>query len=278
MISGAAKIAGVIGFPVKHSLSPKLHNYWLETYGIDGAYIPLEVEPKNFSAVLQMLPKMGIKGCNVTVPHKEEAFRTVNKRTELADHIGAVNTVVVEENGSLTGDNTDAFGFIENIKQEAKDFSFKNIKAVVLGAGGACRAVLAGLLKEGVQEIVLTNRTREKAEVLQKHFGKRITLLDWEKRDMAVNEALLLVNTSTLGMQGNPPLEINLKQLPSKALVTDIVYKPLVTPLLEQATKQGNRVVDGLGMLLYQAVPGFEAWFGVKPEVTKELRHKILGV
>lgn len=276
-ITGAAKIAGVMGFPVKHSLSPRLHNFWLNQYQIDGCYIPMEIAPEYLPQVIKALPYTGIRGWNVTVPHKESLVSLVHRLTPMAERMGAVNTVIVEPDHTLTGTNTDAYGFIENLKQEAPSFAFKGIKVVVIGAGGASRAVCAGLLNEEVGEIVLVNRTKEKAENLKKHIGGNITVADWEKRHEILAETMLLVNTTTLGMHGFLPLDIDISLLPREALVTDIVYKPLQTELLKMAEKKGNKTVDGLGMLLYQAVPGFEMWFGKKAEVTKELRHFILG-
>jgi shikimate dehydrogenase len=278
MFTGKAKIAGVIGCPVTHSLSPKLHNYWLQHYGIDGVYIPLEVTPANLGSVLAALPKMGIKGVNITVPHKEAVMEHMDEISMEARRIGAVNTVIVNEEGRLKGYNTDWEGFLQNVAHGAPaSWGIKAGKAVVIGAGGAAKAVIAALQGAAVPEIILINRTRTKAEETAAHLGGNITILDWDQREAALEGANLLVNTTSLGMMGQPLLKLALDALPRAALVTDIVYKPLETELLRAARKRGNPVVDGLGMLLYQAVPGFEAWFGVRPVVTDTLRDYILA-
>lgn len=273
--SGAAKIAGVIGYPIKHSLSPRMHNYWLKEYGIDGVYIPMEVKPENLEKVVTALPLLGVRGCNLTVPHKELVLNMVDELSDVAKHIGAANTLIFED-GKIKGTNTDAYGFIYNIKTTEPGFDFTKGYAVVIGAGGAARAVCAGLLEAGVPKIYLTNRTKEKAEQIRNHISQKIEVIDWEKREGVLSKANLLVNTTTLGMVGYPDLEIRLDDLPKSALVTDIVYKPLETTLLQNAKKRGNIIVDGIGMLLHQAVPGFEAWFGKKPVVTDTLRAMML--
>jgi shikimate dehydrogenase len=276
ILSAKARIAGVIGFPAKHSLSPRLHGYWLEHYAIDGTYIPLEVRPENLRHVVKALPYMGFRGANITVPHKEAVMEYLDIIDPVAQHIGAVNTVIVEENGVLRGTNTDAYGFIQNLKDNgALDAQGKT--AVILGAGGAARAVIAGLIEENIGRIVLLNRTRENSEILAMHFGPVIRVKEWQERNEVLAEADILVNTTLLGMEGQLPLELSLSKLKADALVTDIVYKPLETALLLEAKSRGNSVVDGLGMLLYQAVKGFEAWYGITPEVTGELRKFVLG-
>ena len=278
ILTGKAKLAGVLGWPVGHSRSPRLHGFWLQQHGIDGAYLPLAVRPEDFEAVIRALPRMGFRGANVTVPHKEAALALADHVDPLARRIGAVNTLVVRDDGSLEGRNTDAFGFIENLRQGCPGFSAARGPAVVLGAGGAARAVVAALQDDGCPEIRLLNRSRERAEALKADLetvvmpGGNITVLPWDSRAAALNDAALLVNTTSLGMTGQPPLEISLAALPTDALVTDIVYAPLLTDLLRAAQSRGNPIVDGLGMLLHQARPGFEAWFGVSPKVTDELR------
>jgi shikimate dehydrogenase len=278
ILTGKAKLAGVLGWPVGHSRSPRLHGFWLQQHGIDGAYLPLAVKPEDFEAVIRALPRMGFRGANVTVPHKEAALALADHVDPLARRIGAVNTLVVRDDGSLEGRNTDAFGFIENLRQGCPGFSAARGPAVVLGAGGAARAVVAALQDDGCPEIRLLNRSRERAEALKADLetvvmpGGNITVLPWDSRAAALNDAALLVNTTSLGMTGQPPLEISLAALPTDALVTDIVYAPLLTDLLRAAQSRGNPIVDGLGMLLHQARPGFEAWFGVSPKVTDELR------
>ncbi|MAO55356.1 MAG: shikimate dehydrogenase [Rhodospirillaceae bacterium] len=275
-MTGAAKLAGVMGWPVAHSLSPMLHGHWLDSLGIDGAYLPLAVAPENFAEVLAALPKMGFRGVNVTVPHKEAALAAVDEADALARRIGAVNTIVVGDDGKLTGTNTDGFGFLENLKAGAPKWNAAGGPAVVLGAGGAARAVAVALIDAGAPEIILVNRTRARAEKIAADLGGPLTVWDWDDRAAVLAGANLLVNTTTLGMTGKAPLDISLDALPAAALVNDIVYAPLQTDVLAAAAARGNPVVDGLGMLLHQARPGFEAWFGVAPKVTPDLRARIL--
>jgi shikimate dehydrogenase len=275
VITGKAKLAGVFGWPVSHSRSPRLHGFWLQQYGIDGAYVPLATPPERFAEALRALPALGFRGCNVTLPHKEQALRLVDRAEPIARRIGAVNTVIIHSDGALAGTNTDGFGFMENLRA-VPGWRADQGPAVVLGAGGAARAILVALTDGGCPEIRLINRTRGRAEDLAAELGGPVTVLDWEKRTEALGGAGLLVNSSSLGMEGQPPLDIALDTLPNSAVVTDIVYVPLITPLLTAARKRGNTVVDGLGMLLHQARPGFEAWFGVAPKVTPELRTFIL--
>lgn len=272
IVSGKARLAGVVGWPVAHSVSPRLHNYWLERLSIDGAYVPLAVRPEDFAEALRLLPRMGFAGVNVTVPHKEAALAAVDEAEPLARSIGAVNTVVVRPDGGLLGRNTDAFGFLENLRSGAPHWHPAHKPAVVVGAGGAARAVCVALLDAGVPEIRLVNRTAGRAEALADALGEQIILVPWAERAAALDRAALLVNATTLGMEGQPPLDLDLGGLAPDAVVTDVVYTPLETPLLEAAAARGNPTVDGLGMLIHQARPGFEAWFGVAPEVTPELR------
>lgn len=269
MMTGNATLAGVIGWPVSHSLSPKLHNRWLKEHAIDGAYVPLTVTPEDLKATFHLLPRLGFKGWNITLPHKERALELVDEADAKAKGIGAVNTVVVREDGSLFGTNTDAYGFMENLHIKGGDVSSRS-RIVVLGAGGAARAVIWGLKEAGVEEILLLNRTRRRGEEIAAAFTG-VTVMDWQQRSEALEGAALLINTTTLGMLGQPPLELELAALPASALVVDIVYKPLMTPLLQMAQQRGNRIVTGLGMLVHQAVPGFAAWFGPTPLVTPEL-------
>ena len=275
-LSGNAKIAGVIGWPVAHSLSPRLHGYWLQTLGIDGAYVPLPVTPENISDALRALPKLGFAGANVTVPHKEAALAAVDEVSEIANRIGAVNTLICKSDGTLYGDNTDAFGFIENLRAGAPSWRPDSGRALVLGAGGAARAVITALIDAGVTEISLSNRTLARAYDVAQYIGGNVAVVPWEARDTAAEGVTLLVNTTTLGMTGKAPLEMDIRALADDAVVTDIVYAPLQTPLLASAHARGLTTVDGLGMLLHQARPGFEAWFGVRPEVTADLRRHVL--
>ncbi|WP_412559174.1 shikimate dehydrogenase [Thalassospira sp. MIT1370] len=277
-LSGTSRLAGVMGWPVSHSKSPRLHGYWLAKYGIDGSYMPLPVEPENFQAALISLRNLGFSGVNVTIPQKEMAMPECDELSDRARRIGAVNTVTFAKDGRLLGDNTDGFGFIENLRQEAPDIDFTSGPAVVLGAGGASRAILVALLDEGSPEIRIANRTRARAEDLVREFNdRRLTVIDWPVSPDALSDVSLLVNTTSLGMVGQPKLDIDLDGLPTSALVTDIVYAPLITGLLQHAKDRGNPIVDGLGMLLHQARPGFHRWFGIDPEVTQELRDFVLS-
>ena len=271
MISGHARVAGVMGWPVSHSRSPRLHNYWLRQLDIDGAYVPLAVEPARFEQAARALPALGIAGVNVTVPHKEEALRVVDDVDDTARRIGAVNTIVVGKTGSLRGTNTDAFGFVEALRARIPGWS-PSVPAVVIGAGGASRAVLVALQDLGATEIRVVNRTQARAVALVEELGRPLRALPWSEREDALDGAGLLVNTTTLGMVGAPPLEMRLDALPVQAVVNDIVYVPLTTPLLSAALARGNTTVDGLEMLLHQARPGFTAWFGGQAEVTDDLR------
>lgn len=275
-LSGRSRIAGVMGWPVSHSRSPRLHGYWLRTYGIDGAYIPLPVRPEQFTTALRALPLLGFAGANVTVPHKEAALKAVDRSDSSARRIGAVNTIVVAPDGTLDGSNSDGFGFMENLRAGAPGWAPQAGPAVILGAGGAARAVAVALLDGGVPEIRIVNRTIERADRLSKEIGGPFRVYGWADRASALGDAALLVNTTTLGMSGQPALEVALDRLPTTAVVNDIVYSPLETMLLAAARARGNPVVDGLGMLLHQARPGFGAWFGVAPAVTPELRHFVL--
>jgi len=267
-----ARLAGVIGWPVDHSLSPRLHGFWLERHRIDGVYVALPVRPEDLGDALRLLPRIGFRGANVTVPHKEKALEAMDEVEPLARTIGAVNTVVVQGDGTLLGRNTDAFGFIENLRQGAPHWHAPHKPALVVGAGGAARAVCVALLDAGVPEIYLVNRTAARAKELAARLGEQVIPVPWESHAAAMAEAALVVNTTTLGMKGQPETELDLSKLPRAAVVTDVVYAPLETPLLAAARARGNVTVDGLGMLIHQARPGFEAWFGVAPEATPELR------
>ncbi len=276
-MTGSAVKAGVMGWPVAHSRSPRLHGYWLTRYAIDGCYEALAVAPDTLAGELAALVGRGFAGVNLTVPHKQAALGLMASLSPAAKAIGAVNTVVVGAGGALAGDNSDAFGFVENLRHGAPGWSAAAGPAVVLGAGGAARAVCYALAGAGAPELRLVNRTMERAEALAADLGGPLAALPWDDRSRALDGATLLVNTTMLGMDGQPALDIDLGPLPAGALVNDIVYAPLETPLLAAAAARGNPVVDGLGMLLHQARPGFEAWFGVAPEVTAELRAHVLA-
>ena len=275
IVTGNALLAGVMGWPISHSRSPRLHGHWLERYGVDGAYLPLAVHPDDLADALRALPLLGFRGVNLTVPHKERALALCDEAGDEAARIGAVNTIVVGEDGRLAGSNTDGFGFLENLSRNSA-WRASNGPAVLLGAGGAARAIAVALLDAGVSELRLVNRTAARAEGLALALGNGAEPWPWEAREVALDGCALLVNTTTLGMEGQPPLDLDLAQLPAEAVVNDIVYTPLETPLLREAARRGNPTVDGLGMLLHQARPGFESWFGVHPEVDETLRRFVL--
>jgi shikimate dehydrogenase len=270
LLSGHARLAGVFGFPVTHSRSPRLHGFWLQRYGIDGAYIPLGVAPGGFGAAVRALVDLGFRGANVTIPHKLAAFEICDEVTPFARRAGAVNTLVFRD-GRIEGSNTDGFGFLESIREAAPSWRVDAGPAVLMGAGGAARAIAAALLGAGAPRVTLVNRTAAKAEALARDLGGPIHVAD----RASLEDAALLVNTTSLGMQGQPGLEVDLAPLPQTAVVADIVYVPLETRLLAAARARSLVAVDGLGMLLHQARPGFEAWFGVAPQVDQALRDEV---
>jgi len=268
--------AGVIGQPIDHSLSPYLHGFWLDEYAVDGEYSSFSIEPKNLAAFLKGVVDQGWRGVNVTLPYKQSVLELVDQADDNALRIGAVNTVVVQEDGRLFGTNTDGFGFLENLKDHAPNWNASAGPAVVLGAGGAARAILVALQDSGAPEIRLLNRTKARAEKLAQELGGVIKVYEWENRAKFLAEAEILVNTTSLGMHGQAPLDIDLADLPVRALVNDIVYTPLETNLLISAKQRGNVIVGGLGMLLHQARPGFFSWFGINPKVTDALRKHVI--
>jgi len=268
-------MAGVMGWPVMHSRSPKIHNYWFAKYGLAGTYVPLAISPEGLRAALRALPALGFSGCNLTIPHKEAAFEAVDRVDPLARRIGAINCVVVAPDGSLDGRNTDGFGYIESIREGHPGWRADAGPIVVIGAGGGARAVLVSLADQGAKEIRLVNRSPARAQALVQEFGAPIKAIAWNDRHAALDGAAMLVNTTSQGMAGQSPLDLSLDALPPAALVSDIIYIPRETPLLTAARQRGNRTVNGLGMLLHQARPAFHAWFGVMPEVTAELRAMI---
>ena len=270
-------LAGVIGAPVAHSRSPILHGHWLKTYGIEGYYIPMEISSGDLEDVLRAMPRMGFVGVNVTIPHKELVMNIADLVTDRATLIGAANTLIFRKDGKIHADNTDGYGFIENLKAGAPAWNPAAGPATVIGAGGAARAVIVALLDAGVPEILLTNRTRARAEKLQMDFGNRVKVFDWVQAGNIIEDAHLVVNTSSLGMTGQAEMRVPLDGLRSDMIVTDLVYTPMKTKLLETAAAAGATVVDGLGMLLHQGVPGFERWFGKRPDVDEATRKAVLG-
>ncbi|WP_390911667.1 shikimate dehydrogenase [Pseudosulfitobacter sp. SM2401] len=269
-------LAGVIGSPIAHSKSPQLHKHWLKTYGLQGFYIPMDVSNADLRQVLTTLPQMGFVGVNVTIPHKETILEIADLVTDRATLIGAANTLIFRKDGKIHADNTDGYGFLENLKAGAPMWNPKAGAAAVLGAGGASRAVVASLLDAGVPEILLTNRTRVRAEKLAADFGHRVQVVDWVQAGNILEEAVLTVNTTSLGMIGKQDLRVPLDGLRKGSIVTDLVYTPLQTQLIKVAEQRGCITVDGLGMLLHQAVPAFERWFGKRPVVDSATRAAAL--
>ena len=269
-------LAGVIGSPIAHSKSPALHTHWLKTLGIAGHYIPIDVAQEDLEHIVKTLPKMGFVGVNVTVPYKEKVMDFADLVTDRAALIGSANTLIFRKDGKIHADNTDSYGFIQNLRQKAPDWNPKAGPAAILGAGGAARAVIAALVEVGVSEILISNRTKARAEKLKADFGRRLRVVDWVQAGNMLEEAATVINTTSLGMVGKPPLRVPLDGLQKGTLVTDLVYAPLMTHLLNEANEAGCVTVDGLGMLLHQAVPAFERWFGVRPQVTDETRAAVL--
>lgn len=269
-------LAGVMGWPVAHSRSPLIHNHWIGELGLNGAYVLLPVQPERLETALRGLVALGFAGCNLTIPHKVDCMRWLDVVEPEAQRIGAVNTIVVTPEGALQGRNTDAFGFIESLHQEHPLWRATSGPACVIGAGGAARAVLCALLDDGAPAVRLCNRSPSKALELAQEFGSRVQVVGWEERHDALSDVNLLVNTTNQGMQGQPPLDLSLTQLPITSVVADIIYVPLATPLLLAAQNRGNPTMHGLGMLLHQARPAFEAWFGVRPQVNAALWEKAI--
>ena len=276
------RIAAVIGDPITQSLSPYLQSYLLRKYQIDGIYIPLQVSVAEFPDFIKSMPRLGFAGCNITIPHKETALKLCNFGSKAAKQIGAVNTITISKDGKVFGDNSDYFGFIQNIKSSHPSFDFKDKKALLLGAGGASRAIVFGLLQEGVGEIVICNRNLERAKNIVKDFAnfchpyQQITAIDWLDKHHNLATFDLLINSTSLGMVGKEELEIDLQNLKKSALICDIVYKPLMTNLLKSATAQGNPICTGIGMLIYQGLVGFERWFGMKPKIDQKLIDELI--
>lgn len=275
ILSAKARVAGVVGWPVGHSRSPRLHGYWLERYGIDGAYVPMAVPPGRLAEALRALPALGFAGANITIPHKEEALRICDVVDDEARRIGAVNTVSVGADGALHGSNTDAYGFVESLRAALPDRRAEGA-VLVVGAGGAARALIVALLDAGYDEVRICNRTDARAAALAREFGAPCVAAPWADRAAAVGAAALVANATAGGLAGKPALDLPLDNLAKNATVADIVYTPLTTPLLAAAARRGARCVDGLGMLLHQARPGFAAWFGTDPKVDEGLRRFVL--
>jgi len=265
-------LAGVMGWPVMHSRSPMMHNYWFKKHGLAGTYVPLAIRPEHLSAALRGLHPLGFAGVNVTIPHKQEAMKMVHEVDTLAKSIGAISCVIVRSDGSLAGTNNDCYGFMHAVRQEQPGWRADAGPVVVIGAGGGSRAVCYGLAQEGAREIRVVNRTLARAKGIAQEFGGPIRALPWEQRHEVLEGAAMVVNTTSCGMVGQPALDIELDKLPQSALVADIIYIPLETPFLAAARRRGNSTINGLGMLLNQGRPAWKAWFGIEPEVTAELR------
>jgi shikimate dehydrogenase len=268
-------LAGVMGWPIMHSRSPLLHNYWFKKHELAGTYVPLAIRPEGLAGALRALHPLGFAGCNLTIPHKQEAMKIVDEVDTLAQSIGAISCVVVRPDGSLAGTNNDCYGFIHNIRQEQPGWRADSGPIVVIGAGGGSRAVCYGLAQEGAREIRLVNRTFARARGIADEFGGPLKALPWAQRHDVLEGAAMVVNATSQGMVGQPALDIKLDKLPASALAADIIYIPLETPFLAAARQRGNRTVNGLGMLLNQGRPAWKAWFGIETEVTPELRSLV---
>ena len=277
MTNHVIPLAGVIGHPIAHSKSPLLHKHWLRTYGLAGDYVPLDVAEGDLESVLHALPRMGFVGVNITIPHKVAVLDLVEHISDRAILIGAANTLIFRQDGKIHADNTDGYGFIANLRQNAPHWQANAGPAAVLGAGGAARAVITSLIEMGATEILLSNRTRPKAEALKSEFGSKVHVVDWVQAGNMMEEAATVVNTTSLGMAGAAEIRVPLDGLRPGTVVTDLVYNPLRTRFLAEAEAAGCTVVDGLGMLLHQAVPAFERWFGIRPEVDAATRAAVLA-
>jgi shikimate dehydrogenase len=270
-------LAGVIGHPIAHSRSPALHGFWLRRYGVKGHYIPMDVAPADLESTLHHLPKIGFVGLNVTIHHKEAVLKIADVITDRAALIGAANTLIFRKDGKIHADNTDGAGFIANLRQNAPDWGPAAGPAAVFGAGGAARAVVAALIEVGVPEIRISNRSRPRAEALRADFGAKLVVYDWVQAANMLEGAATVINTTSLGMAGKPEFRVPLDALEPGAVVNDLVYNPLKTQFLQEAEARGAVTVDGLGMLLHQAAPGFERWFGPNPAVDDETRQAVLS-
>ncbi|MFN5995560.1 MAG: shikimate dehydrogenase [Paracoccaceae bacterium] len=270
-------LAAVLGHPIAHSRSPALHGYWLKRYGIQGHYIPIDIAPVELKELIRTLPRLGFVGANVTIPHKEAILQIADVVTDRAALIGAANTLIFRKDGKIHADNTDGSGFIANLRQHAPTWAPSSGPAVVLGAGGAARAVVAALIEVGVPEIRIANRTRTRADAIRSDFGAKIHVHEWVQAPNLLDDAVTVINTTSLGMTGKADFRVSLHRLNPGALCNDLVYTPLKTQFLIEAEERGATVVDGLGMLLHQAAPGFERWFGQRPEVDEATRKAVLS-
>lgn len=276
-MSGEFGLAGVMGWPIAQSRSPVIHNYWLEKYRINGRYVPLAVKPERLPDAIRGLPALGFRGCNLTMPHKQMAMAMVDSLTDTAKRIGALNCIVVGDEGKLLGVNNDGNGYVLSVQEVAPQWTPDAGPIAILGAGGAARALIVALLERGAKEIRLINRTLEKAEQLAKEYGAAIKPMAWDKRSDVIGDVALLANATSQGMIGKPALDISLDKLSKQTLVSDLIYVPPETPFLAAAKARGNVTINGLGMLLHQARPAFQAWFGVMPEITPELRAAVMA-
>jgi shikimate dehydrogenase len=270
-------IAGVLGNPIAHSKSPILHQFWLKQNKIKGFYIPLKVSENDLEMTLRNLPKIGFSGVNVTVPHKESVMSLAKIKTERASLIGSANTLTFLPEGGFKADNTDGYGFMKNLEEQAPVWDPKEAKVLVLGAGGACRAVIGALLESGVEKLHVTNRTQKRAKDLQVFFNSQIELIEWSEKEELLKNVNTVINATTLGMVGSDELQFSLSKANENTTIVDLVYNPINTPLLAEAHKKGCHVVNGIGMLLHQATPGFKEWYGVKPTITKELLNRVMS-
>jgi shikimate dehydrogenase len=270
-------LAAVLGHPIAHSRSPALHGYWLKRYNIKGHYIPIDIAPKDLSRLIRTLPDLGFVGCNVTIPHKEAILQIADVVTDRAALIGAANTLIFRKDGKIHADNTDGSGFIANLRQNVPDWKPTSGPAVVLGAGGAARAVVAALIEVGVPEIKLANRTRARADAIRQDFGAKIHVHEWVQAPNLLDDAATVINTTSLGMTGKQEFNVAMHRLNPGAVCNDLVYTPLKTQFLIEAEARGGIIVDGLGMLLHQAAPGFERWFGTRPDIDDATRKAVLA-
>jgi len=270
-------IAGVLGNPIAHSKSPILHQFWLRQNKIKGFYIPLKVSDDDLEMTLRNLPKIGFSGVNVTVPHKESVMSFAKIKTERASLIGSANTLTFLAEGGFKADNTDGYGFMKNLEEQAPVWDPKEAKVLILGAGGACRAVIGALLESGVEKLHVTNRTQKRAKDLQVFFNSQIELIEWSEKEELLKNVNTVINATTLGMVGSDELQFSLSKANENTTIVDLVYNPINTPLLVEAHKKGCHVVNGIGMLLHQAIPGFNEWYGVKPTITKELLNRVMS-